>query len=267
MPGRPSDAPSGSEFVTRLDAETGHDIKRDLMIEEQVLAGNIPPFMRIVHPVTVGDRVTLYVMPDYLCVGSDEDFVRVPLNPMTAQRICDALGASMPTRKMVDVIWKACETKLDPMPWGPPYDSSMMSTDRFFRHDRRIRDQFARENGKLGCLVGGHKKDVVVSLAVEAPRDEKVAIYGWHQSNGNPIQGPGIQATAHEITYRDYAHGIRLVSLACMVDGKEAQVTDVLKSQELVSLLSDEKAGNTLNPTSNPDPFSEARYVTAPNAA
>lgn len=275
LPDRKPDAPTGSALVAEWEILTvgdpprslGHSEERDRLIEEQVLAGNVPEFMRIVHAVKLGERATIYSMPDYLPVGSDEDHVIVELNPMTAQRICDAVGASLPTRKMVDAIWKAAEVKLDPQPWGPPYDASMMSTYRMGEHNRRIQEQFKAKGGELGKLVAGHKKDVVLAIAVESPRDAKVAIYGWHQSNGKPIQGPGIQATAHEITYRDYAHGIRLVSCICMVDGKEMLVTDVLKNPDLVSLLSDEMAGNTGVVTTTADKFITAKYVTSLNVA
>ena len=277
IPAHPAGAVTGSQFVKELHAATivngsdvepmGHDILRDEAIFDQVTVGNVPPFMRIVHPVKMSDRITIYVLPDYLCVGSDKDYVLVPLNPMTAQRICDRFKACLPTRKMVDAIWHDATLQLAPMPWGPPYDATMMSTDRFDKHNQRILKQFEDEGGQLGTLIGGHKKDVVLSLAVQAPQILKVAIYGWHKADGSQIQGPGIQAVAHEITYRDYAHGIRLISLICKVDGKEMLVTDVLKDPVLVALLSDEKAGNTRVRTESPDPFAEPRYVTTLNAA
>jgi len=271
IPDRPANAITGSQFIQELELATivegndvrpiGFDIERDEFIFDQVVAGNIPKFMRVVQAVKVSDRVIIYVLPDYLCVGSDDDYVLVPLNPMTAQRICDRFKATLPTRKMVDAIWRGATLKLEPMPWGPPYDASMMSTDRFNRHSKRILDQFKKEGGRLGTLVGGHKKDVVLSLAVQAPQKLKVAIYGWHKKNGNPIQGPGIQAVAHEITYRDYSPGIRLIFLLCKVDGKDMAVTDILKDPSLVSLLSDELAGKTGVRTDNADPFTEPWYV------
>ena len=257
-----------SRFLDGLEKDgLGYSEERDERFVEQILAGNVPEHQRIVHPVPVGDRLTLYVMCDYVSVGSDEDFVRASLNPMSAQRICSAIGGLMPTRKMVDAIWKAAGSKLEPAPWGPPYDSSMMSTYRIREHHRRIQKQFDKRKYELGSLVAGHKKDVVISLQVQRPADQKVAIYGWHRMNGQPIQGPGIQAVAHEITYRDYAHGIRIVSNVCLLDGKEDSVTRILKDPELVSLLSDEKAGNDDVRVERADPFTDPRYVEALRAA
>src|SRR5205085_10115056 len=56
------------------------------------------------------------VMPDYLSIGSDADFVRIPMTPYTAQAFCDAFGFVLPTRKMVNDIWAAATTHLDPRP-------------------------------------------------------------------------------------------------------------------------------------------------------
>ena len=57
---------------------------------------------------------TIEVMPDYLAVGSDDDFVRMPMTPQTAQQIADLFGCMLPTRKMVDAIDAAAEVRLAP---------------------------------------------------------------------------------------------------------------------------------------------------------
>ena len=264
IPERPSGAPTGSEFIKQVEAaNVGTSEERDRMFEEQFLAGNVPSFLRIVHPVKVGDRITIYVLADYLALGTDEDFVIASLNPMTAQRICDAWGGGMPTRKEVDTVWKAADSKLDPQPWGPPYDSSMMSTYRIEEHTRRIRGQFDSKGYKLGTLTGGSKKDVVICHSIQPPANAKVAIYGWHQSNGQPIQGPSIQDTEHEITYRDYSHGIRIISNVVTLDGAQDDRIRVLKDPELVPLLSDERKGNDGIRVDDADPFTDPRYVTS----
>ena len=38
-------------------------------------------------------------MPDYLAVGSDEDFLRMPMTPASAKVIADAFGCRLPTRE------------------------------------------------------------------------------------------------------------------------------------------------------------------------
>ena len=51
-------------------------------------------------------------MPDYLALGSNEDFVQIPMNPLTAQRIADQTGTSLPTKKIVDDVYRQAEVKL-----------------------------------------------------------------------------------------------------------------------------------------------------------
>ena len=53
-------------------------------------------------------------MPDYLAIGSNEDYCRIPMNPHTAQGLADAFGASLITAKISDQIYDQAEVKLDP---------------------------------------------------------------------------------------------------------------------------------------------------------
>jgi hypothetical protein len=88
----------------------------------------------------------------------------------------------------------------------------------------------------LGALVGGIKKDVVITPLL-ASNPGKVAIYGWHQLNGVPIQPLYL---GHGDFYVDYSHGIRLVRQDMLVDGAATTVADVLAHAQWHVLLSDE---------------------------
>jgi hypothetical protein len=65
-----------------------------------------------------------------------------------------------------------------------------------------------------------------------------VAIYGWHQPNGKPIQP---LYTGHVNWYVDYSHGIRLIYRKIKVNGKWMDYTEVLKDNRLKKLLCDEE--------------------------
>ena len=91
--------------------------------------------------------------------------------------------------------------------------------------------------------LGGIKKDVVVTPLL-ASNPGRVAIYGWHQLNGTPIQPLYL---GHIEAYVDYSHGIRLVSQQMVVQGVEMSVADVLAHPDLHVLLSDE--GVLTNPS------------------
>ncbi|MBI3269049.1 MAG: peptidoglycan-binding protein [Planctomycetes bacterium] len=246
----PSGTPAGAIPSRSLFAEGGTSFihrtwnlsrpQREQAILQAFLGGNLPNFERWFANVTVtatlsdgwSHTATYRVLPDYLAVGSDVDFVRMPMNPLTAQRIADAFGCSLPTRRMVNDIYRQASVRLAPIPMTP--GPQMMSNDYILTHQRRV--EGARAGRPLGVLTGGHKKDVVLSNLLRN-QPGRVAIYGWHMLNGQPIQP---LSTVHENTYADYSHGIRLVDRTLLVDGQPMSITDVLRHPVLSRLLSDE---------------------------
>jgi hypothetical protein len=68
-------------------------------------------------------------------------------------------------------------------------------------------------------------------------KPSRVAIYGWHYPDGQPIQPLYV---GHVDWYVDYSHGIRLVSQEMIVDGRPMRFSDVLRDMELSALVSDE---------------------------
>ena len=93
-----------------------------------------------------------------------------------------------------------------------------------------------RAGKQLGAIVAGVKKDVVITNRL-GEKPNRVAIYGWHKLDGQPIQPLTI---VHVNWYVDYSHGIRLLKRTVMVDGKPRDVRAILHSAELCGLLSDE---------------------------
>lgn len=243
IPLRPADALKESVFVSMITPLSLQD--RENAIYTQVVTGNIPDFMRTLRPVTVnatiggaGHTATYYVIPDYLAIGADDDYFLMPMTPTLAQRIANKLQCNLPTKKMVDDIYSAATVKLRPQPIPP--STAMTTVPVFKQHNDSVR-QLRNEQltaHPLGELVGGHKKDVVVTNKINNPTPTgKVAIYGWHQLNGVPIQP---LYTGHADTWADYSHGIRLVQLAMKVDGADKTISEVLNDPTLAGLLSDE---------------------------
>jgi len=234
LPSRPPTAPKGTEFarsITPLPLQ-----KREEKILAEVMAGNVPPFLRTFVPATVttGTLTATYdVAPDYLAIGSDDDYFLTPLTPYTAQIIADRLGCSLPTRKMVDDIYASATVKLTPAPIPPSL--AMTTVPVFLRHNEMVHAQ--RSGKPPGGLVAGHKKDVVISNKVFATA--KVAIYGWHKADGKPIQPLYI---GHPASWADYSHGIRLVRRRMTVGGEAKTLDDVLDDPRLAPLVSDEGA-------------------------
>ena len=89
---------------------------------------------------------------------------------------------------------------------------------------------------RLGALVGGIKKDVVVTNLLQQ-RTHRVAIYGWHQLNGVPIQPV---FSGHINSYVDYSHGIRWINKDMLVDSVVMSASQVLTNPTLYKILSNE---------------------------
>jgi len=215
---------------------------REEAILEEVSKGNLPEFLRNLVPVELhselanGQRLTatIFVTPDYLAIGSDSDFLRIPMNLHTAVIIAERFGFMLPTRKMVDAIYLQSSYHLmpQPLPAGP----EMRSTEYYSTHNQMIENQMQAIGAPLGALISGDKKDVVLSnrLAMYVGR---IAIYGWHRGPGEPIQP---LSTVHGANYADYSHGIRLISEWALVNGKLQLIRQLLQDPATARVFSDE---------------------------
>jgi hypothetical protein len=236
IPARPADATGGTAVFRRLAKLSPTD--REEAIARELLRGNLPEFLRKWQPITIRGKdkagrehsATVEVMPDYLAIGSDTDFIRVPMTPQTAQPVADAFGCALPTRKLVDEIDRNATVRLDPI----PFTEAREVTETFVRHNELIEKQ--RAGKTLGDLVAGIKKDIVVTNRL-AENANRVAIYGWHKLDGTPIQPLSI---VHVNSYMDYSHGVRLIRRTVIVDGKPRDIRQVMHAADVAGLLSDE---------------------------
>lgn len=241
-------AGSGSEFMKRTESMTPK--QREEAILAEILAGNIPSFLREFKEIEVSRKlkdgkvhtIKYKVMPDVLAIGNNSDFVRMPMSPLAAQVIAEKFACILPTTQMSDDIYKNAETKLTPSPMsGGNYKNwqQRMTKNEFYTEHQRLVEAKCRMAGhQNGMLIAGHKKDVIISNFLNSHKGN-VIIYGWHDSRngGKPIQGYG---WGHEITYADYSHGIRLIANEVEVDGEKMDIKDVLADKTLSKLLSKE---------------------------
>jgi hypothetical protein len=274
LPPRPADAPTGSAVAARVAALDR--AAREAAVVAEVRRGNVPAFWRrfVEVPVSLPEtflplldseggaslpplrslgadeaapsdpklrtnsrtNALFWVAPDYLAVGSDDDYLLMPLTPATAQLVADDVGCVLPTRKMVDAIYRTAPLKLEPSPIPP--SAAMTTMPVFARHNATVREQrvAALAVHPPGTLVAGHKKDVVITPRL-ATSPGKVAIYGWHRPDGTAIQPLYLGHTADWV---DYSHGVRLVRRTMTVDDRPTTIDAVLADPKLCALLSDE---------------------------
>lgn len=237
LPNRNSTAITGNEFYKSVFAVSR--VERETLAKNEILNGNFPSFLRkmvkIETSITADDGKVIhafyFVTPDYLSIGSDKDFARIPLTPMTAQSIADSLHCFLPTRKIVNDIYKAAKVKLEPVPMYAFRDSAVT----MYQHNLIIEGERKLKKG----LIAGIKKDVVITgMITRSTKPNRVAIYGWHKLDGTPIQP---LYTGHVDWYVDYSHGIRLIYRTIYVNHKPMDYKDVLQDNTLKRLLCDEE--------------------------
>jgi len=137
----------------------------------------------------------------------------------------------LPTSKMAQDIWRGSFVKL------PPRNllNKGANLAQYAEHSKIVDDQLASivPLGS-GFLVGGHKKDVILSNTMTPG---KVVIFGWFRPDGTFIQP---KTNVHGDFYVDYSHGIRMVAPTMQIDGHSALVQDVAADPVLSKVLSTE---------------------------
>ncbi|MDY6863976.1 MAG: hypothetical protein SV062_13435 [Thermodesulfobacteriota bacterium] len=237
IPKRSRNAITGSKFALNTTGMTGKE--RQAKALEELVNGNVPEFLRNLKPVCLsyraadGENITaiIWVTPDYLAIGSDEDFLRIPLSKHSAVTVANAFDCILPTRKMVDAIYKqsTCHLEPDTLPPGP----LMRSSEYYLKHREMIRAKRKKAGCALGELTSGHKKDLVLTNHLNL-KPGRVAIYGWHRKDEKPIQP---LSTAHGERYADYSHGVRLIYRTVWINGELRSILDVLQDPWLAPAL------------------------------
>lgn len=250
VPARNSNAMNGDQFVAAISPLSFTN--RENLIYQEVIRGNIPDFYRTLSPVTSTavisgsvQSVTYYAIPDYLAIGCDTNYFLCPMSPIVAKKIADSIACTLPTRKMVNDIYAQASLKLSPL--TIPASGTMTTVQAFKQHSDMVWGQRspAITSYSLGTLIGGDKKDVVISNQIYTTPN-RVVIYGWHTSIGNPIQP---LSNVHADTYMDYSHGMRFIQNDVMYNGSPTTVKAILQSSTLNPLLSDE---GVINPPEYP---------------
>ncbi len=288
IPPRATNAPTGSAFMEQLrtlmgevHGLSGQELERrraqaEEMIFQEVRRGNMPDFMRpenyrqITVQRTIGGKtveVTIRVCPDYLAIGRNDDYVLVPINPRTAQRIADQFGLALPTQSVVDMLDDEAKRTggylgffgaptlargvINPRTERPAiegeagarwnnqkygfYEGRWMLSPEFTLEQNRLIREARTAAGDPAGIRSGHKKDVVYDIrAIPDPaKGPRVVIY--HRG----IQG---LSDIHEVTYHDYSHGIRFLDGNVRVTITQADGSQRTEEMDMATLLNSQAA-------------------------
>jgi|GEM_PF-6399810 len=266
IPERPINAPTGSQF---LESQKGmSQSKMEQAIFNEIDQGNIPSFCRSenMKKLTIeknGYKVTYKVALDYLSIGSDSDYIRMPITPLLAQKLAKKYNWGLPTASMTEHIYKNANIKLE----GKGYltgekgsaklaeqQAKMQSNEYIQKHSLDIDKQLSKldrhNSGTEQSLIAGHKKDVIISqYAINHP--------GSLDMRGLYINGTAVQTNpAHQDTYRDYSHGYRPIYGDIEItkpDGttEVMKYYDGLKSPKIAEILNGKEGVIDANSTYN----------------
>lgn len=223
----------GSQFLETLRGMT--EEQRDDAIFREVSRGNIPDFLRpenfyelAVYGTVNGQDVEIRVQVaiDYLAVGTNDDYVRVPVSPLLAQRIADQFGYILPSEKVVreldsesratrqDIAFlaapDAAQLVIDPEThrqvfekWNHKkygaYEGRWMRSIEFIQQIDMLADEQILQRHLRGGIRAGQSKDMIYHP--EAQRGSTVCIF-------HP-RAQGVNYVSHPDTYWDYSHGAR----------------------------------------------------------
>jgi len=249
IPARPLASPAAEQVLLRMEKQSPDEREKEIL--HQLASGNLPDFLRrpveieveVVDSDSVRHRIRIAVLPDYLSVGTDSAFCRLPMRPETAQRLADQWNLLLPTPCIVDWIDAAARLRIEPVTYAPEGDCNEQA-ERFRAHQQDIE---ARHQAQPGILTSGLKKDIVLCSRIDSSAvPDRVAIYGWRRPDRSIIQP---LYCGHTHCYVDYSHGVRLIQSTAFIDGKSVDLRKALCDTLLFRLFSDEDA-----------PLIDARY-------
>jgi hypothetical protein len=226
--------------------------------------------VKSMRPITVtrpdGAKISYKVMPDYMMIGG----IRVPMSGVTAQRVANYFGLSLPTAAMAKEIYQKSDVKVPAKPLsgtgvtiGNQHYSNTDVTDKgvgyapfALAYNDVIDKQLSDSGVKPGSdqIVSGFAKDIVVP-----PDANKLGLYGLFDAKGNPIQG-GVGQTPHDTTiHTEYGSFVRLVSPTATITYPDGHTEEKPLDQVY------QFAGNKYNTKPGKMPSAPSKPTVAPN--
>lgn len=208
---------------------------------EALLEGNVPDSLRFFKKIRyerLGHIVEFWTLPDYLAIGTNDDFVRIPMGIISSRKVAAALGCTLPTTFLVDRINDVAQGALDIFPFRPKGSRNQLPIV-FQDHNNALKALYKAKGYHFGQFISGLKKDLVQTWYQDRnpAYARNIAIYGWHHPNGHPQQPLFLR---HGNFYSDYSHGTRLIWGEIYIDGEPYNLEKVMHDPHLFHLVSDE---------------------------
>ena len=257
FPPRDKSAIGGRAFMEKIKGEGAPSdwVKRENAIVAELSAGNMPDnllkWIKIDLTYTGKSGTltgTVEVLPDYLAIGSNDDYVHVPLDPVSAQRIADRFDAILPTARICHAIYLR-RRRTASMRSSALLPGRQRSQGREERRAQTSSAAISSTPRRFRPLVRGHftrrtrgrpKKDVVIAKRLHS-EPERIAFHGFYDSAEFPhepcyenptkaaarVQQGSADTCAQPAVLR-LQPGRPLVHPSMTINGKQKMVADVL---------------------------------------
>jgi hypothetical protein len=241
---------SGSEWLEQQYAKVdpGDESARHLLVLEQVARHNMPDTWDDWVTVTVHGRkgtvVEFEVSPHALRIGTNQDWVEVPLDGPHAAAAAEILGHTLCTAWMVEQVYAQAKkhggaihyfaaaeiaTSLGLQGWNNDVpDGEKMKSPEFFQQRSILLQNWLNDHAIApGTLVAGYFKTVVPPVD-GLTRHGGLEMLGGHTDQGEKIQS--LSGGFHGRIFFDYSHNIRLVKNGIRVQGQAMTLTEFFSS-------------------------------------
>lgn len=252
----------GKDIRTQYNAVKESNWKaRHMVVLQHVADGNMPStwddFVTIEVKGPKGTVVEFDVAKHPLRIGTDEDWVEIPVDGPNAAAICEITGYSLPHYWMVDHIhvkardsggavhFYAAPEIAQALGVRPPRGSS--SKKEFILKRNDLFQAWIKAKGIGDQLISGHYKDIVLPVDGQTSgpqrrtlkdrllrrtrvKSGRVEIYGRYNDSGNRIQP--LSGGHHIKGFFDYPQGIRFVKKDLKVNGDSMPMAEFVGSSE-----------------------------------
>ena len=236
---------SGKEFMEEY--KKLEPAQRHMLVLQQLAIGNVPDHFKQFETIRVksskGNVLEMQVARHGLRIGTDANYVEVPLDGPTAMAAAEIYGCTLPTPWISDQIYTAAEASKGIVPfidapqiakrmgieWNPskPDGKWMMSAEFVAERNKMLRE-YCREHGITdNQLTYGYHKDIIHPLP-GTTKAGRLEIYGGRNVSGKRVQP--ISGGHHVRSYFDYSHQARFIRTSVKINGETMNISDFMNN-------------------------------------